>query len=162
MADVRALLRMAEAMVDLHCTSFRQVPKRIVLDIDDAFDAVHGGQRLRLFNAHHDAYGFQPIVVFDGEGRFVPRCWARPSVPLRRLLRAIRAHWPRVEILVRADGHYGVPEVIDLCRAMDVRFRLGAHQRDAPQTRRRARSPGGGPVCRQAGFCQAESSGHTD
>ena len=41
-------------------------------------------------------------------------------------MRAIRARWPRVEILVRADGHYGVPEVIDLCRAMDVRFVLGA------------------------------------
>jgi hypothetical protein len=42
------------------CASFRQVPKSIVLDIDDTFDAVHGGQQLRLFNAHHDDYGFQP------------------------------------------------------------------------------------------------------
>ena len=42
-----------------------------MLDVDDTFDAVHGEQQLRLFNAHHDEYGFQPIVVFDGEGRFV-------------------------------------------------------------------------------------------
>lgn len=27
------------------------IPKRIVLDIDDTFDAVHGNQQLRLFNA---------------------------------------------------------------------------------------------------------------
>jgi hypothetical protein len=47
------------------------VPKRIVLDIDDTFDRVHGGQQLRLFNAFYDDYGFQPIVVFDGDGRFV-------------------------------------------------------------------------------------------
>ena len=47
------------------------VPKRITLDVDDTFDAVHGGQQLRLFNAHYDEYGFQPIVVFDGEGRFI-------------------------------------------------------------------------------------------
>jgi hypothetical protein len=26
------------------------VPKRILLDIDDTFDRVHGGQQLRLFN----------------------------------------------------------------------------------------------------------------
>jgi hypothetical protein len=26
------------------------VPRRITLDIDDTFDAVHGGQQLRLFN----------------------------------------------------------------------------------------------------------------
>ena len=121
-------------MVDLYCASFRQVPRRIVLDIDDTFDAVHGGQQLRLFNAHHDEYGFQPIVVFDGEGRFVAAVLRPAKRPkgveirghLRRLVRAIRAHWPRVEILIRADGHYGVPEVIDLCRAMDVRFMLGA------------------------------------
>ena len=69
--DVRALLRMGRAMVDLYCGSFAKVPKRITLDIDDTFDAVHGGQQLRLFNAHYDEYGFQPIVVFDGEGRFI-------------------------------------------------------------------------------------------
>jgi transposase len=45
--DARTLLRMGRAMVDLYCESFRQVPKRITLDIDDMFDAVHGGQQLR-------------------------------------------------------------------------------------------------------------------
>jgi len=69
--DARALLRMGRAMIDLYCASFTQVPKRIILDIDDMFDAVHGGQQLRLFNAHYNEYGFQPIVVFDGAGRFV-------------------------------------------------------------------------------------------
>ena len=37
--DARALLRMGRAMVDLYCGSFRQVPRRITLDIDDTFDA---------------------------------------------------------------------------------------------------------------------------
>ena len=69
--EARTLLRLGRALVDVYCGSFRQVPKRIILDIDDTFDAVHGGQQLRLFNAHYDEYGFQPIVVFDGEGRFV-------------------------------------------------------------------------------------------
>jgi hypothetical protein len=58
--DARALLRMGRAMI-------KQEAKRIMLDIDDTFDAVHGGQQLRLFNAHYDEYGFQPIVVFDDE-----------------------------------------------------------------------------------------------
>ena len=123
--DVRALLRMGRAMVDLYCESFATVPKRITLDIDDTFDAVHGGQQLRLFNAHYDEYGFQPIVVFDGEGRFITavlRPAKRPSGKeikpfLRRLLRAIRAHWPNTEILLRADSHYCGPEVLDSCRA---------------------------------------------
>lgn len=99
--DVRSLLAMGRTMVDLYCASFRQIPKRIVLDIDETFDAVHGNQQLRLFDAHHDEYGFQPIVVFDGDGRFVAavlRPAKRPSgaeirAHLRRLVRTIRSNW---------------------------------------------------------------------
>src|SRR5580700_5979944 len=84
-------------------------------------------------NAHHDEYGFQPIVVFDGEGRFVTavlRPAKRPSGKeikpfLRRLLRAIHAHWPNTEILLRADSHYCGPEVLDWCRASGLDYILG-------------------------------------
>src|SRR5205807_2567416 len=72
--DRRALLRLGRALVEQYCGSFRVVPKRIVLDIDDTFDRVHGGQQLRLFNAYYDDYGFQPIVVFDAEAALSPRC----------------------------------------------------------------------------------------
>ena len=132
--DLRALLRMGKALIDLYCASYARVPKRVVLDFDDTFDAVHGGQQLRLFNAHYDEYGFQPIVVFDGDGRFVTamlRPAKRPSGAeiqklLRRVLRAIRANWPATQILIRADSHYCCPEVIDFCRANGLDFILGA------------------------------------
>ena len=115
--DARALLRMGRAMVDLYCESYSKAPKRIVLDIDDTFDAVHGGQQLRLFNAHYDEYGFQPIVVFDGEGRFITAVLRPAKRPggkeikafLRRLLRAIRANWPRVEISCAATATIALP-----------------------------------------------------
>ena len=130
---VRELVAMGRAFVDLYCAAFKAPPKRIVLDIDDTFDAVHGGQQLRLFNAHHDEYGFQPIVVFDDAGRFVAavlRPAKRPNgaeirAHLRRLVRAIRAHWPRTRILIRADSHYTSPLVIDWCRANGIDFVLG-------------------------------------
>jgi hypothetical protein len=131
--DVRALLRLGRGLIEQYCASFRQVPKRIVLDVDDTFDRVHGSQQLRLFNAYHDDYGFQPIVVFDGEGRFVTallRPGKRPGgheirAFLRRLVGAIRATWPKVEILLRADSHYTAPEVLDWCRANRVDWVLG-------------------------------------
>jgi len=131
--DIRALLRLGRALVEQYCGAFRTVPKRIVLDIDDTFDRVHGGQQLRLFNAHYGDYGFQPIVVFDGEGRFVTallRPGKRPSGVeirgfVRRLVSAIRAYWPKVEILLRADSHYAAPEVFDWCRANRVDWVFG-------------------------------------
>jgi hypothetical protein len=131
--DKRALLRMGYGLIDLYCDSFRQVPRRIVLDIDDHFDAAHGAQELRVFNAHYDEHGFSPIVVFDGDGRLVAtvlRPAQRPSgreivMLLRRLISRLRANWPRVEILLRGDSHYCAPEVLRFCRDNQVDWVLG-------------------------------------
>ena len=133
LADTRALIRMGHEMVRFYCQSFARAPGRIVLDIDDTFDTVHGHQQLRLFNAYYDEYGFQPIVVFDGEGRLVgallrPACrpkGAESAAHIRRLIREIRRHWPRTEILLRADSHYCTPEVLDLCDRLGLRYIFG-------------------------------------
>ncbi|PKP72445.1 MAG: IS1380 family transposase [Alphaproteobacteria bacterium HGW-Alphaproteobacteria-6] len=133
LADTRALIRMAREMVRFYCASFARAPRQIVLDLDDTFDTVHGHQQLRLFNAYYDEYGFQPIVVFDGEGRLVGavlRPARRPTgkeaaAHIRRLIRAIRHHWPTTDILLRGDSHYGTPEVLDLCDSLGLRYVFG-------------------------------------
>ena len=63
--DVRTLIRVTRAMVDLWCKSYRRAPKAITLDIDDSADTVHGHQQLSLFNAHYDERCFLPIHVYD-------------------------------------------------------------------------------------------------
>jgi Transposase DDE domain group 1 len=76
---------------------------------------------------------FQPIVVFDGEGRFVTAVLRPAKRPggkeiralLRRLLRAIRTNWPNTQILLRADSHYCCPETLDWCRANGLDYILG-------------------------------------
>ena len=118
----RELGRMGLSMIDLFCASFKAVPERIVLDIDDTDDAVHGGQQLALFNAHYDAYCFQPIHIFEAAtGKPVLsllRPGKRPSGKeaagiLKHVIGRIRRTWPRVEIILRGDGHYGTPEVME-------------------------------------------------
>ena len=79
--------------------------------------------------------------MFDGEGRFVTallRPGKRPGgreirAFLRRLVRAIRATWPKVEILLHADSHYAAPEVLDWCRANRVDWMLGLAPTSAPR-----------------------------
>src|SRR4249920_2254202 len=60
-----ALKRMMAAMVELFCDSFEQVPRRIVLDIDDTKDRAYGQQQLSFFNAHHDSRCFMPIHIYE-------------------------------------------------------------------------------------------------
>jgi hypothetical protein len=60
-----ALKRMMAAMVELFCDSFAEVPRRIVLDIDDTEDRVHGRQQLSLFHGHYDSRCFLPMHVYE-------------------------------------------------------------------------------------------------
>jgi hypothetical protein len=85
---------------------------------------------------------------------------------LRRLIREIRSHWPRVEILLRGDGHYCAPEVLDLCRAgRGLHPRPADHQRAAPpcgdaggSTTARAAAADGGTVRRFKEFHDGAAS----
>ncbi len=117
-----ALKRMMAAMVDLFCDSFDDVPRRIVLDIDDTEDRVHGQQQLSLFHAHYDSRCFLPIHIYEaGSGKPVAVILRPGKTPdgaevarvLRQVVRAIRARWPRIEILIRGDSHYSRPEALD-------------------------------------------------
>jgi Transposase DDE domain group 1 len=116
-----ALKRMMDAMVELFCHSFATVPRRILLDIDDTLDRVHGGQQLSLFNAHHDSRCFLPIHIYEATTGKPVAVILRPgktpggaevALVLRHVVRAIRRRWPRVEIVVRGDSHYARPEAM--------------------------------------------------
>jgi hypothetical protein len=129
-----ALKRMMAAMVELFCDSFPDVPRRIVLDIDDTCDPVHGGQELALFHAHHGERCFLPIHVYEAvTGRPVAVILRPGKTPdgaevalvLRHVIRAIRRRWPKVDILVRGDSHYGRPEAMAWCECNRVGYVFG-------------------------------------
>jgi hypothetical protein len=99
-----ALKRMMAAMVDLFCDSFHEVPRRIVLDIDDTEDRVHGQQQLSLFHAYYDSRCFLPIHIYEATTGKPVAVILRPgktpdgaevALVLRHVVRAIRARPPR-------------------------------------------------------------------
>ena len=129
-----ALKRMMAAMIELFCDSFDDVPRRIVLDIDDTEDRVHGGQQLALFHAHYDSRCFLPIHIYEATTGKPVAVILRPgrtpggaevALVLRHVVKAIRARWPRVEILVRGDSHYGRPEAMTWCEHNRVGYIFG-------------------------------------
>ena len=134
LADWRALARIGLGQIDLYCKSFARPPARIVLDIDDTDDPVHGQQELALFNAHYDCTCFQPIHNFDGlSGKPVLsllRPGKRPSgdevaAVLRHVIGRIRKCWPHVAILVRGDSHYCSEPALAALEAMRCDYIIG-------------------------------------
>jgi hypothetical protein len=133
-ADWRTLYRIGLAMIDLFCASYSCVPNRIVLDIDDTHDPVHGQQELALFNAHNGGYCFQPILIFEAHSgkpvAFLIRPGKRPSGEeaarvLRLVIKRIRKRWPRVKILVRGDSHYCGEPVLKMLETKGCDYILG-------------------------------------
>jgi hypothetical protein len=129
-----ALKRMMAAMVELFCDSFEQVPRRITLDIDDTCDPAHGGQQLSLFHAHYGERCFLPIHVYEAVSGKPVAVILRPGktpgraevmLVLRHVVAAIRRRWPRVDILVRGDSHYGRHEAMSWCERNRVAYVLG-------------------------------------
>ena len=88
----RELARMGLTMIDLFCDSFERVPQRIVLDIDDTPDAVHGGQQLALFNAHYD----EGVVTLYQRRKILTRkgfpFWAGCDSRLAKEIRHVSMH----------------------------------------------------------------------
>src|SRR6202790_2337617 len=132
--DLRTLIRLTRAMVDLWCKSYRRAPKSITLDIDDTADTVHGHQQLSLFNAHYDERCFLPIHIYDADTGHCVLTILRPGKTpdgkeirghIRRLVRRIRMRWPTTRITFRGDSHYGRKEVMDWCEQNDVTYIFG-------------------------------------
>src|SRR5260370_433680 len=129
-----ALKRMMAAMVEVFCDSFEQVPRRIVLDIDDTEDRVHGGQQLALFNAYYDSRCFQPIHIYEATtGKPVAiilrpgrtRDGAEVTLVLHHVIGHIRARWPAVDIIVRGDSHYARAQAMAWCERKRIGYIFG-------------------------------------
>jgi hypothetical protein len=132
--DLRTLIRLMQAMIDLWCRSYPRAPRAITLDIDDTADTVHGHQQLSLFNAHYDERCFLPIHIYDADTGHCVLTILRPGktpdgkevrAHLRRLVRRIRRHWPKTRITIRGDSHYGRREAMDWCEKNDVHYIFG-------------------------------------
>ena len=132
--NLREVIRLMRAMVALYCRSYDKPPASVTLDIDDTLDVVHGHQQLSMFNAHYDERCFLPIHVYDTATSRPVAVLLRPGKTpsgqeirghLRRLLRAIREHWPHTHITIRGDSHYGRPEVMEWCDENGIDFVFG-------------------------------------
>ncbi|MFC3320638.1 IS1380 family transposase [Mesorhizobium cantuariense] len=132
--DLRTVIRLGRVLVDLWLSSYVAPPKSVTLDIDDTLDAFHGHQQLSLFNAHYDERCFLPIHIYDAAtGRPVAMILRPGKTPtgkeirghLRRLVRMIRARWPRTRILIRGDSHYGRAQVMAWCEDNAVDYVFG-------------------------------------
>jgi hypothetical protein len=100
--------------------------KWITIELDPTDDPTHGGQQLSLFNGHYDTWCYLPIAGFlkfdDEPEQHLFTCVLRPgNAPatlgalgiLQRTLEKLIDAFPKAKILVRLDGGFASPEVLE-------------------------------------------------
>jgi hypothetical protein len=131
---MRDLIRLFYAFVDNFLDSYASAPECMVIDMDPTPNRVYGDQQLALFNAHYDEYCLMPFHVYEGiTGRLIATIVRPGKTPskeeiialLKRIVRRVKARFPRTEIVFRADSHHTKPDVMDWLEANDVRYVTG-------------------------------------
>jgi hypothetical protein len=110
------------------------VPRRILLDLDGTDDPTHGHQEGTAYHGYYGQHMYFPLLVFDGDTDQLVTAVLRPGnahgsrgavAVLKRVVRALRSRWPDVQVEVRADSGFAVPDLYDWCDATDVGYTIG-------------------------------------
>lgn len=119
-------------LVDLFLQAHRRAPREIVLDLDATDTPLHGRQEGRFFHGYYGHYCYLPLYVFCGDHLLCARL--RPSnidasagtlEEVQRIVRQIRARWPKTRILLRADSGFCREELLAWCETSDVHYVFG-------------------------------------
>jgi hypothetical protein len=118
--------------VALFLEAHRTPPERIVLDLDATDDPLHGHQEGRFFHGYYDGYCYLPLYIFCGRHLLAAKL-RRSNIDasagavdeVARIVAQIRARWPQVEILLRADSGFARDELMAWCEAHRVDYLFG-------------------------------------
>jgi hypothetical protein len=110
------------------------VPRRVLLDLDGTDDPTHGAQEGSAYHGYYRQHMYFPLLVFDGDTDQLITAVLRPGnahgshgvvAVLKRIVRALRARWPGVQIELRADSGFAVPALYDYCEAAGIGYTIG-------------------------------------
>ena len=117
------IYRVASALVEQFIAGYSTPPVSITLDLDHTADITHGQQELSFYNHHYGNYCYLPLLVFEASAGALVTAVLRPgkrptgaenAMIMKRVFRILRKHWPNTHILLRGDGHFSNPELMQL------------------------------------------------
>ena len=106
----------------LFLDAHEDAPERLVLDLDATDDPLHGRQEGRFFHGYYDCYCYLPLYIFCGD-RLLAAKLRRANIDasagavgeVERIVGQIRARWPAVEIVLRADSGFAREPLMAWC-----------------------------------------------
>jgi len=123
---------------DLYIESQAAMPEQVVLDLDATDIPLYGHQPGRFFHGYYDSYCYLPLYIFAGDQLLCARlrssnqdAAAGSLDEVKRIVAQLRARWPEVKIVLRADSGFCREELMGWCEnsRVDYAFGLQRNQR---------------------------------
>jgi len=117
---------------DLFIESHAAPPEEVVLDLDATDIPLYGHQPERFFHGYYDHYCYLPLYIFAGDQLLCARLRAanqdaaQGSVEeVEPIVKQLRASWPEVKIVLRADSGFCREELMVWCEHNQVDYVFG-------------------------------------
>lgn len=139
--SARDLVRMSYALADTVIASAKRRTRKVrkvVLDFDPTDDATYGQQPLAFYHGHYGSYCYLPLIatmtINDQTDQYLLGAMLRRGdaaasdgfeATMQRLLPRLRKTFRKARIIVRLDGGFAVPQVLDFLEANGVEYVVG-------------------------------------
>ena len=131
-ADRDTAVAIHQVLFEQFVAAHQQPPKRLILDFDATDTPLHGDQEGKFFHGYYDHYCYLPLYVFCGRHLLVSYLRSSRIDPAKHswailslLVKALRQHWPRVEIIFRGDSGFCRWKLLRWCDRHGVRYIVG-------------------------------------
>ncbi|MFO1003949.1 MAG: transposase [Planctomycetaceae bacterium] len=140
-AQIERINGLNEFLIDAFVRTRKQMPKRVIIDLDPTDDTAHGKQQLTFWHGYYDQNQYFPMMIFEGGTGMPLAAWLRPGTVhascgavdmLKLIVDRLRQHWPDLVISVRGDSGVAGPEMYDYCEAEGFEYAFGYATNDTP------------------------------
>lgn len=137
------IFKLCYAWIDRYVSTLKG-RRKVIIDIDATDDPTHGAQQMTMFNGFYGQFMYNELFFHDGDTGQIIVPVLRPGNShsnkwyvsiLKRVLQRIRAVYPDIEIVVRADSGFSCAPFYKLAEDYQLQYAIGIASNDVLKRR---------------------------
>ena len=138
--DENTLAQLGEMLRTIRSRAYSvEMPEHVLFDLDSTLFATFGKQEGGAFNFHYQAYGYHPLLCFDGMTGDLLKIELRPGTQyccngaaefMRPLLEEYQKKYPNIALFLRGDSGFATNELYRVCEDNGTSYAIRLKEND--------------------------------
>lgn len=121
-------------LTDNYIKSRREIPERIIVDVDSTDDPTHGHQQLSMFHGYYEQTMYHPLLISEASSQLLLGAFLRPGNVhtahdvlkyLGPMVKKLKENLPEGVIVIREDAGFSSPEMYCFCEREGLKYAIG-------------------------------------